>query len=60
LTKQEEVDRILIKYTGRTGAHLDKVKHELSQVGVVIKGQSIGGSHPHLANYYTVEPLIEE
>ena len=24
--------------------------------GVVIKGKSLGVSHPHLSNYYTVEP----
>ncbi len=27
---------------------------------VVIKGNSLGGSHPHLANYYSVEPLVDE
>ena len=28
--------------------------------GVVIKGHSLGGSHPHLASYYSVEPLIDD
>jgi len=37
MTKQEAVDRILIKYTGRTGNHLDVVKRELAEVGVVIR-----------------------
>jgi len=32
----------------------------LHSQGVVIGGQSLGGSHPHLANYHTVEPLIKE
>ena len=27
---------------------------------VGIKGQCLGGSHPHLSAYYTFEPLIEE
>ena len=30
----------------------------LYEQGVVIKGETIGGSHPHLSNYWTVEPLI--
>ena len=33
----EEVDRILTLYTGKTGMHLDVVKRELSEAGVVIK-----------------------
>ena len=37
MTKRREVDNILTKYTGRTGADLDIVKQELSEVGVVIK-----------------------
>ena len=36
-TKQEEIDRILTLATGKTGVHLDKVKRELSEAGVVIK-----------------------
>ena len=28
--------------------------------GVVIRGNSLGVSHPHLVNYYSVEPLIGE
>jgi len=27
---------------------------------VVIKGESLGVSHPHLANYFTFKPLIKE
>ena len=32
---------------------------ELDEQSVVIKGDTLGASHPHLANYFTVEPLIE-
>jgi len=32
----------------------------LHEQGAVIKGQSIGASHPHLAAYWTWEPLIDE
>ncbi len=35
------------------------VEYQHSQ-GVVVKGNSLGVSHPHLANYYLVEPLIEK
>jgi len=34
-------------------------KYEHSQ-DVVIKGECLGVSHPHLASYFTVEPLIAE
>ena len=27
--------------------------------GVVIKGNTLGSSHPHLADYFTVESLID-
>ena len=37
MNKQEEIDRILTKHTGKTGSHLDMVKRELSEAGVVIK-----------------------
>ncbi len=32
----------------------------LTEIGVVLKGESLGASHPHLADYYTVESLVEE
>jgi len=32
----------------------------LHSQGVVVKGDSLGVSHPHLSAYYTVEPLIKE
>lgn len=35
------------------------MKH-LGELGVVLKGSSLGASHPHLADYYTVESLIKE
>ena len=31
----------------------------LDGMGVVIRGGSLGGSHPHLANYFTVESIIK-
>ena len=37
MAAREEIDRILAKYTGRTGMHLDVVKRELSKAGVVIR-----------------------
>ena len=32
----------------------------LGELGVVIKGKCLGVSHPHLADYYTFEALVEE
>lgn len=32
----------------------------LHSQGVVIKGESLGVTHPHLANYFTMENLIDE
>ena len=40
MTKQEEIDKVLILATGRTGADLDKVKQDLSALGLVIKVDS--------------------
>ena len=63
MTKQEklrEVDKVLILATGKTGAQLDKVKRDLSDLGVVIRGESLGRTHPHLASYYIVESLIDK
>jgi len=37
-----------------------KILTYLHSQGVVIKGQCLGGSHPHLSAYYTVEPLIKK
>lgn len=37
---------------------LDSLLKCLDEIGLVIRGQSLGASHPHLADYYTVEPLI--
>ena len=39
---------------------IEKLFSYLHSQGVVIKGQSLGGSHPHLASYFTVESLIKE
>lgn len=38
---------------------LNYVRYLYSQ-GVVIRGESLGASHPHLSAYYTIESLIEE
>jgi len=32
----------------------------LHSQGVVIRGETLGASHPHLSAYYTIEPLIKE
>ena len=42
------------------GNRADKYLRFLRDKDVVIKGNTLGTSHPHLANYFTVEPLIEE
>ena len=36
----------------------DELLTYLHSQDVVIKGQSLGSSHPHLADYYTVEDLV--
>ena len=35
-----------------------EIKSKLHSQGVVLRGESLGGSHPHLADYYAVETLI--
>uniref|UniRef100_A0A6M3K515 Uncharacterized protein n=1 Tax=viral metagenome TaxID=1070528 RepID=A0A6M3K515_9ZZZZ len=32
---------------------------KMDSQGVVIIGNSLGASHPHLGSYYTIEPLIK-
>ena len=39
---------------------ITKILKKQDSEDVVIRGSSLGFSHPHLANYYTVKPLIEE
>jgi len=76
MTKQEEVDKILTKYTFRTAMHLDEVKRELLEAGVVIKVDrelpllDCYSAYPTVvekvqqdmlkAGYVPVEPLIKE
>ena len=36
------------------------IMNYLHTQGVVIKGYSLGASHPHFADYFTVEPLIKD
>jgi len=43
-----------------TDALADDILRYLHSKGCVLKGQSLGASHPHLANYFTTEPLIDE
>ena len=52
----KEVDRILTLYTGKTGMHLDVVKRELSEAGVVIKVEDWLPIRSGMV--CTVEPLI--
>ena len=68
MTKQEEVRGTLTRTLTFIRDIKDKPPIEedvgwvmrcLSSLGVVIKGESLGGSHPHLSAYYTVESLIE-
>ena len=64
-SKQEEIREGIRK-------HLETYRHEfgdevlagilmdyLHSQGVVIKGYNLEVTHPHLANYFTVSPLIE-
>lgn len=44
----------------RSNTSYDCLMKRLTSLGVVIKGQSLGASHPHLASYFTVESLIKE
>ena len=71
MTKKEEIRGYVIEFDKREsitqwlGVYLGDEKSRgvigyLHSQGVVIKGQSLGGSHPHLADYYTMEPLIGE
>ena len=56
MTKREEIRKGIEDYTDRPAA----LWLYLHSQGVVIRGQSLGFSHPHLVNYFTVEPLIED
>lgn len=76
MSKRAEIDKVLILATGKAGADLDKVKQDLSDLGVVIKverelppqwvcskcNQKFELSNEGLsrAGYEVVEPLIEE
>ncbi len=64
MAKQEEIKNGLIGILAISNisveAKLNFVLGFLHENQVVIKGQSLGFSHPHLVNYFTVEPLIEE
>lgn len=38
----------------------DHIEERESDMGVVIKGETLGASHPQFADYFTVERLIDE
>ncbi len=71
-TKQEEIREGLIKFftppntTFKDEPILEEnIKEVVKQLlehlaskGIVIKGSSLGASHPHLSDYFTVESLI--
>lgn len=61
MIKQEEIDRILTRYTGRTGIHLDVVKRELSKAGVVIKVDRELPENPYTFEEptYTITQMID-
>ena len=70
MTKQEEIRegiyRIIIKHDYSPLEQFDWERDLVKQIveylrsqSVVIKGESLGFSHPHLASYFTVEPLIK-
>ena len=68
MTNQEEIraglDEILIVHNSETGSTdndrtIDRIFSYLHSQGVVSKGESLGGSHPHLANYFAVEDLFD-
>ena len=40
--------------------YIDRILSYLHSQGVVIKVGTLGVTHPHLSNYYSVEPLIED
>lgn len=63
MNKQTEIRNGMRKIIDFCGNEPDvcvgELEMYLDKIGVVIKGYNLP-SHPHLANYYTVEPLIEE
>ena len=63
-TKQEEIREGLMSVVGFGGQYgvdvfTDEILNYLDSKDCVIRGNSLGGSHPHLANYFEVEPLVE-
>ncbi len=55
MATKEEIDKVLILATGKTGQHLDAFKKELSELGVVIK---VDEDMPDSGLYLSVKPLI--
>ena len=67
MTKREEIMggievilRRSVIESFQNGLASKQILDYLHSQGVVIKGETLGGSHPHLANYFTVEPLVKE
>jgi len=65
MANREEIDKVLILATGRMGADLDKVKRDLSDLGVVIKDNRDPADCEScpvavVCGYVAVEPLILE
>jgi len=72
MDKREEIRYGLIQWFAKYDARLERgnpmtVTETLNSLlsllhsqGVAIRGISAGVTHPHLANYYTFESLIEE
>lgn len=73
MNKQEKIGggigKIIKKWYAPDSPHSEdgygeSCEHEimvyLHEQGAVIKGVSLGVSHPHLANYYSFEPLIKD
>jgi len=56
----ESVHRDFPGYCDSTEGAYRCLLKRLGELGVVIKGESLAFSHPHLEAYFTVEPLIKE
>jgi len=71
-TIQEGIAKILAECDGREWditpesfcdeyrADAGRLINYLHSQGVGLRGKSLGATHPHLANYYTIEPLVKE
>jgi len=60
VTRQEKIREGLERFYEAGNLTPVNVLFFLERRGVVLKGKSLGSSHPHLAAYYTIESLVEE